>query len=364
MNIVVNAVLAFEQPRGVGKYLNTRFRTLAQIDKDNQYYIYYGKWMKNYDVLKIRQPNFHFIELDIKNNIVSRNLYLALGLPLECRKYKPDVFFLIDSQAIMIKPCKMVSTIHDLAEFTIPEKYSRTQAFIRRQIVRHQVKASDHILTVSQFSRNDICSRFHVKPEKITVTYNTIGLPGTRQLQKPEKYFLYVSEIERAKNPATLIKAYALLPEDIRNSWQLYIVGKKGNDYDNVMNLIRENKIEDRVRIFGYVSDEELETLYARAWCFIFPSVFEGFGFPVLEAMAKGTPVICSDSSSIPEVGGDAVLLFDPYDEKMLASQMCKLVREDGLRDCMIQKGLERAKQFDETAAARQTLEVLINTGR
>ena len=361
MNIVINAVLAFEQPRGVGRYINNLFPALAKIDKDNQYYIYYGKWMKNYEFLTIKQSNFHFIELDIKNTMVSRNLYLAIKLPLDCKKYKPDLFFLVDTQAIIIKPCKMVSTIHDLAEFVVPEKYSPKQAFIRRQIVKHQVKASNHIMTVSQYSKDDICSRFHIKPESITVVYNSVEAPDIKYFQKPEKYFLYVSEIERAKNLATLIKAYSILPDEIKAEYKLYVVGKKGNDYDNVISLINKNQIKDRVQFFGFVSDEELGKLYAHAYCFIFPSVFEGFGLPVLEAMAKATPVICSNSSSIPEVGGDAVLTFDPYDERMLSGQIVKLVKEDGLRDSMVHEGIERAKLFNKASAAKETLNVLMN---
>lgn len=359
MNIVINAVLAFEQPRGVGRYINNLFPALAKIDKNNNYYIYYGKWMKNYEFLSINQSNFHFIELDIKNTMVYRNLYLSVKLPLDCKKVKPDLFFLVDTQAIIIKPCKIVSTIHDLAEYVVPEKYAPKQAFIRRQIVKHQVKISDHIMTVSQYSKYDICSRFQIKPENITVVYNSVETPDIQQFQKPEKYFLYVSEIERAKNLTTLIKAYSILPAEIKAEYELFVVGKKGNDSDNVLRLIKENKIEDRVQFFGFVSDEELEKLYAQAYCFVFPSVFEGFGLPVLEAMAKGTPVICSNSSSIPEVGGDAVLTFDPYDEKMLSNQIIKLVEEDGLRDSMVHKGVVRAKMFNKAYAAKETLNVL-----
>ena len=366
MVIVVNAVLAYEQPRGVGRYINNLFPAMAELDKENQYYIYYGKWMKNYEFLSINQPNFHFIELDITNSTTSRNLYLAVKLPIDCKKYNPDLFFLVDTQAILIKPCRIVSTIHDLAEFVVPEKYSPKRALLRRQIVRHQVRISDQIMTVSKYSKADICKRFHISSGRVAVVYNSVDAPEIGKLQQPEKYFLYVSEIERAKNLATLVKAYAGLPETIKKEYMLYIVGKKGNDYENVMDLINRSKINDRVRFFGFVSDEELSDLYARAFCFIFPSVFEGFGLPVLEAMAKGTPVLCSNSSSIPEVGGDAVLTFEPYDEKAIGEQILKLINQEGLRSEMINRGIQRAGKFNKEAAARATLKVLngMKTGR
>ena len=317
--------------------------------------------MKNYEFLSINQSNFHFIELDIKNNVFYRNLYLAINLPLKCKKLKPDVFFLVDTQAIFLKPCKLVSTIHDLAEFVVPEKYSRMRAFIRRCIVRNQIKKSDHIITVSQYSKNDICSRFGVEKEKVTVVYNSVEEPKINELQEPDDYILYVSEIERAKNLRTLIRSYVLLPGKIKSKYKLFVVGKKGNDYENVVQLIKDNEIEDRVHFFGFVSDDELKELYSKAYCFVFPSLFEGFGLPVLEAMAKGTPVICSNSSSIPEVGGSAVLTFDPLDENELMNQIVKLINDNSLRESMIFNGLERAKLFNKTNAARNTLRILLD---
>lgn len=358
MNIVVNAVLSFEQPRGVGRYINNLFPALAEIDKENQYFIYYGKWMKNYEFLRIKQQNFHFIELDIKNTMLYRNYYLAFVLPLKCKKYNPDIFFLVDTQALAIKPCKVLSTIHDLAEFVIPEKYSKKQAFIRRAIVKHQVHISDQIITVSEYSKKDICSRFHISNDRVTVIYNSVETPNTHVLQIPQKYFLYVSEIEHAKNLVTLIKAYALLSKEIQSEYMLYVVGKKGNDYENILNLIESNKIEDRVKFFGFVSDDELNELYAKAYCFVFPSLFEGFGLPVLEAMAKGTPVICSNSSSLPEVGGDAVLTFNSISDVELKDCIESLLNTQGLRNELISKGVNRAHIFSKSYAAQRTLNV------
>lgn len=361
MNIVINAVLAFEQPRGVGRYINNLLPALADMDSDNEYYIYYGKWMKKYEFLGIKKKNFHFIELDIKNTMLARNFYLAVKLPIDCRRYNPDILFLIDTQAIILKPsnsCKIISTIHDLAEFVVPEKYSPKQAFIRRLIVKHQVKISSRIMTVSNYSKSDICQRFSIDSKRVVVVYNSAEPPSSRKLHAPDNFFLYVSEIERAKNLASLVKAYSKLPNSIKEKYMLYIVGKKGNDYNNVIDIIRTLGIKNRVKFFGFVSDEELSDLYSKAYCFIFPSVFEGFGLPVLEAMGKGTPVLCSNSSSIPEVGGDAVLTFSPYNEEEIANQIIDLVEKEGLRQNMIEKGLQRAKLFSKEAQAKGTLDV------
>lgn len=358
MNIVVNAVLSHDKPRGVGRYINNLLPTIAELDREIQYYVYYGKWMQEYDFLKIERSNIHFVEVDIKNTQILRNLYLAIKLPLECRKLEPDIFWLIDTQAIIIKPCKIVSTIHDLAEYVVPEKYSQKQAIIRKLIVKHQIKISDSILTVSQYSKKDICRRFGISEEKVHVTYNAVEEPMYKSKGETDNYFLFVSEIERAKNLILLIKAYILLPKSMREKYVIYVVGKKGNDYENIIDEIQKNHIMDRVKFFGYVSDEELNKLYARAYAFVFPSLFEGFGLPVLEAMAKGTPVLCSDSSSIPEVGGDAVLTFNPYDENELLEQMIKLIENPNIRTEMIDRGIKRASIYNKIDAACDTLDV------
>lgn len=359
MNIVINAVLSYDKPRGVGRYINNLLPALAKLDKENQYYVYYGKWMKEYDFLNLNQSNIHFIQLDIKNNQLIRNIYLAIKLPIDCRKYKPDILFLIDTQALIIKPCRVISTIHDLAEFVLTEKYSKVHAFLRRHIVRHQVKISDYILTVSQYSKKDICRRFGISEQKVHVTYNAVKMPVKIIKKKTKNYFLFVSETERAKNLMGLIKAYNLLSNDIKNNFCIYVIGKKGNDYDNIIKEIVRTGIKDKVKFFGYVKDEELTNLYMEAYAFVFPSFFEGFGLPVLEAMAMGIPVLCSNTSSIPEVGGNAVLTFNPYKDSEIAKQMEKIITKNGLREEMITKGLERAKMFSLDNTAEGTLRII-----
>ena len=171
--------------------------------------------------------------------------------------------------------------------------------------------------------------------------------------------FLFVSETERAKNPQLLLKAYSMLPEQYQKAYSLRIAGNQGNDHENCLRLIEQAGIGDRVEFFGYLSREALQDMYASAYAFVFPSLFEGFGLPVLEAMAQGTPVLCSDSSSIPEVGGDAVLTFSPTSAEQLCAQMVKLIENPQLRETMIQKGLEQAGRFTKQNAALSTLNAL-----
>ena len=358
MNIVINAVLSYEQPRGVGRYINDLLPAIAECDKENEYYVYYGKWMAQYSFLKIKQKNIHFIELDIKNNQIIRNLYLALILPVVCKKYHPSVFFLIDTQAILIKPSYIVSTIHDLAEFQAKEKYSKRQGILRKIIVKIQAMLSNQIITDSTYSKNGICKILKRKDSEVHVIPLATNMKSDRAKVEPERYFLFVSETERAKNLMELIEAFHNLSEEYQKEYRIKVVGKRGNDYENIVKRITEYKIEAKVDFYGYVSDEELNTLYRKAYAFVFPSFFEGFGLPVLEAMAKGTPVLCSNCSSIPEVGGDAVLTFSPYKVSELEEQMMKIIKINGLRENMINQGFHQVEKFSYKKTAEQTLEV------
>lgn len=363
MNIIVNAVLAYEQPRGVGRYINDLLPVLAECDKENDYYIYYGKWMKKYSFINIKQENFHFIELDIKNNRITRNIYLSVILPIKCKKYNPDILFLVDTQAIFVKPCKIVSTIHDLAEYETKEKYSKIHALIRRNITRHQVNISNQIITDSTYSQNDICRIFKKSKNEVHVIYLATNMKKEIEEANTKNYFLFVGEIERAKNLNALIDAYSMLSSDKKKMYSIKVIGKKGNDYDYICKKIKENNIEDNVEFYGYVSDDELNNLYREAYAFVFPSFFEGFGLPVLEAMAKGLPVLCSNSSSIPEVGGEAVLTFSPDNPAELADKINLITDNRKLRDDMCIKSIKRAKEFTYEKTALETLNVFYKVG-
>lgn len=364
MNIVVNAVLAYEQPRGVGTHINNVLIGLSEIDEDNEYYIYYGKWMKKYSFLNINRPNFHFIELDISRSIISRNWYLAVKLPIDCKKYNPDILYVLDTQAILVKPCRIVSTIHDLAEFECKYKYSKLQGAIRRCIVRHQIKLSDQLITVSQYSKDDILRRFNknISGDNIHVIYNTYdGVCDGIADNHPDKYILFVSEVERAKNLKTLLQAYNILPAEIKGEYSVKVVGKHGNDYDECVDYVNENKLESKVEFYGYVDNSRLDFMYKKAYVFVFPSLFEGFGIPVIEAMGRGVPVICSNSSSLPEVGDTAALFFNPMDYNELADCLIRVINNENLRSSMINKGLERARFFASENMAEKTYKVLLD---
>lgn len=364
MNIIINAVFADENMRGPGRYCSAVLKGLAEIDNENEYYIYYGKWMKNYPFMEICQDNFHFIELDISNNIFLRNFYLAFLLPLKCKSLNPDVFMLMDTQALAIKPSCVISTIHDLIPFSSPENFSKSRAFIRRFIIKKQVRISDYIFTVSNFSKEDICSRFSLQPEDVRIAFCGIE-PCERVGQSaPDPFFLFVGPTDHSKNLTLLIEAFSMLDEKDKERFHIKVVGKKDKDYEMTLQFARDKGVEDKVQFYGYLSDEKLLELYRSCYAFVFPSVFEGFGLPVLEAMNYRAPVICSRSSSIPEVCGEAGLLFDPSDPNELKAQMELLISHPKMREKLIELGAKRVQLFPEDAASKAFYEAFTTVGR
>ncbi|MGG4405947.1 glycosyltransferase family 1 protein [Geobacillus stearothermophilus] len=373
MNIIVNAILFHEKPRGVGRYLNNLLKNLALIDKKNNYYIYYAPWMKEYEFLDIQQDNFTFICVKVPKNKLLRNLYQAFVFPFIILKHNPDLLHIPDTSPVFFTTCKTISTIHDLAEFHVPEKYSKIQSKIRKFIVKNQLKNSHHVLTVSHYSKNDMLKLLRKPSEKISVVYNGVDYKkfnkqvynNLPKVASQKKYFLYVGELERTKNVSCIVNAYSLLPSNIKEDYHLILVGRKGNDFRNIYNLVQEKKIQSKVHFLDYVSDLELVSLYNNCVAFIFPSIFEGFGLPVLEAMACEAPVLCSNASCLPEIAGDAAMLFNPYDVNDLSNKMELIIKRPDLSHKLIENGLKRVREFCWKTCAKNTLDVymkVINT--
>lgn len=360
MNIVINAVFMHKKPRGVGRVANNILEKIAEVDKKNQYYICYGKWQE-YDFLKIKNTNFHFVKLDIPINAFIRNFYLAFILPFEILKYKPNVYHLMDTSPLYIKTCPTISTIHDLAEFTVPDKYNSVKCFLRKIYVKRQAKKSDLVLTVSNYTKNDLIKRFNLKKDKVRVVYNFFensNMVVNDKSTRYKKYFLMVGELERTKNVGMVVEAFSNIKKEIDKEYKLIIVGKHGNDYNNVLKIISRCNAKESIELLDYVSDSELFNLYNNAFALIFASLFEGFGLPLLEAMSFGIPVIASNASSMPEVVGNAGILFDPCSCEQLEQCMLELTRNPQKREKMIREGYVQIEKFEPNNIVKQLLNI------
>ena len=236
--------------------------------------------------------------------------------------------------------------------------------------VRRTAKKASRIATVSEYSRQDLLNIYKLPPEKVVVTYNGVESHFTPRPDLPNEsqeirsrygisrdFLLAVGSLQPRKNLIRLIRAYAKLRGERADfAPQLVIVGRRLWLTHEIFDEVKRSRWAGDVILTGYVADEDLPALYRAARAFVYPSLFEGFGLPPLEAMACGTPVVTSGVSSLPEITGDAALLIDPNNEQSLASAMVEIVSDDLLRAELREKGIARAKRFTWRDAAEKTL--------
>ena len=250
--------------------------------------------------------------------------------------------------------------VHDLVPFVMPQAAQARAARIERATIGPALRRAGALICVSEATRRDLVARHpevagraHVVPEAADARFSARVEPA--RLDKP--YVLAAGTLEPRKNLVRLIEAWAALPEQVRSRHVLALVGPTGWDVDATLAAARAHS--DEVRLLGYVDDDELVALYAGAAAFAYPSLYEGFGLPVLEAMAAGAPVVTSTASSLPEVAGDAALLVDPYDVRALRDALVAVLTDEGRAAALRAAGRERAAAFSWERAAVATLAVL-----
>lgn len=263
---------------------------------------------------------------------------------------------------------KYIITIHDLTPFITPKESKFGRPLIYKLFFPRTLKTADKIIADSNSTKQDLIRYFNIPEEKIKVILLAAD-EKFKPLNKEEidefkqeynlnfPFILYVGTLEARKNILTLIRAFYTLKKKGINH-KLVITGKKGWKYKELFGTIDNLNLQNDIIFTGYVPEEDLPALYNAAELFVYPSIYEGFGLPPLESMACGTPVITSNTSSLPEVVGDAGIMVDPYDVDGLADAMYEVLSIDGLREDMIKKGLERAKMFSWKKCAMETLKV------
>jgi glycosyltransferase involved in cell wall biosynthesis len=270
------------------------------------------------------------------------------------------------------KPCALVATIHDLAPFRLAGKYDWTRMAYGRFVVPRLARRQDEIIAVSQTTARDITACLGVRRERVSVVHNGLEharfFPGSRLraasavaqahgLGKP--YFLYVARLEHpGKNHVRLITAFNRFKAATRSDWQLVLAGRDWHGAEHIHGAIRQSPFAPDIRCLGFVPDSGVPDLYRTAGAFVYPSLFEGFGMPPVEAMACGCPVISSGRGALAEVVGDAAALVEPEDVDSLTAQLCSLATDDVARARWRKAGLERAARFDWANTAAGTLRV------
>lgn len=320
-----------------------------------------------YDFLK-RRGSERILKERIPNTKVVQNSLLPYGVYVELWNLFPkfgleqvfDVKADISHFFNFVIPPKAsgmtINTVHDLVYLNYPETMEKRNYRRLKLHLERSCREADVIITVSQTVKREMIEQMGLPGAKIRVVYNGVDqsrfFPGAGRLASmPEHYFLYLGTLEPRKNLTGLLEAYRIGKQKFGDC-KLVLGGARGWEYDEIFRKVKEYRLEEDVIFPGYLPAEQLSGLYAGAQAFVFPSLYEGFGIPPLEAMACGTPVITSKCSSLPEVAGDAAVLADPCNPEELAAAMEQILTDSALRKSCISRGLERVKRFTWEKAA------------
>lgn len=350
-------------PRRVGsaEYCYELLLNLNKIDKKNNYLIYLPQ-APTADLPK-ETSRWHY------KIVKPRKLWTLIGLSLEflLRRSSPDVFFSPTHYLPIFSPKQSAISIMDMSYVRFPQLFRKTDLHQLKKWTRYSVKKAKVIFTISRSSKDDIIKEYGIPESKIIVTYpgakeglrmNDKGLSMDAFKKKydlKKDYVLFVGTLQPRKNIERLIEAFSMLKDDI----ELVIIGKKGWMYEEIMNAPKKFNIQEKVKFLDSVTDEDLPIFYKNAVCFVLPSLYEGFGLPVLEAMKHGCPVITSNVSSLPEAGGDAALYVNPLDIDDIAKKLESIIANSELREKLIGKGYEQVKKFSWEKTAKETLRAL-----
>ena len=363
MRIAVNTIfLQKDHLEGYGYFVQEIFSRLAKQYPEHEFIFIFDR---PYDPQFIFSSNVKPIVVSPKaRHALSFKYWYDIKLPLALRTIKPDLLIQPYGFCSETTSIPQLLVLHDLAFKHFPQFIPKHHLYYYRAFTQRFLNKAKKILTVSEFSKNDIINQYGISPEKIAVVYSAakncfhrIELAEQQKIKNKyadgKEYFLFTGGIHPRKNLMNLLKAFSLFKKWQRSNMKLLVAGRLAWQYDTVLEKLKSYKYKDDVVLLNYLSEETLAKITASAYAMVFPSLFEGFGVPVIEAMQCGIPVITSNTSSLPEIGADAALYADPTDPESIAKQMLDLYKDETLRSKITQEGLQHAMKFswDKTAA-------------
>ena len=353
---------------GVGTYIRNLVRTLAASDSQNEYTLL-GREEQLARIAPL-PPNFRVVAWEDRPCSWRQNLRLHRQL----RSCSLDLLHIPYLREALVVPCRYLMTVHDLAEFLYPRHVGWRQK-ARWRMVRRTLQRAERILAVSRATQRDLENLFGIPASDVTVIENAIDerflQSGRREEQRlvreryrvTDPFLLYVGSARPQKNLPRLVEAFAVVKGELRShpvydKLKLLIVGDELSEYPDVRRSVIRSRVQEDVRFLGYVPVEILRVFYQAAEVFVFPSLYEGFGLPPLEAMAQGTPVVTSNVSSLPEVVGDAAVLVEPENVFEIARGISLALLDEELREQLRLRGHRRISRFSWERSVRQVLEI------
>lgn len=359
MKIAIDLSITVINQSGTGIYAANLFTALQQLDSGNEFCSFVVNQRRDMSSRKSISTRLDTLYRDL--------IWTHAHLPFQVTKAKVDLLHMPANVIPLMPPCRTVVTIHDAIFLQFPKSFTLWHRTYARLLVPYSAKRSTRILTNSEQSKRNLVEYMKIDPEKIVVTYLAAAsdfgpvaqpeITRVRQMYNLNQYILTVGALEPRKNMIRLLQAFAQLRAD-GYSGELVHAGPKGWLFEDVMVEVDRLDLQGSVRFLGRVPKQDLIGLYNAATCFVYPSLYEGFGLPVLEAMSCGCPVITSNLSSLPEIAGDAAIMIDPYNVQQFVKAMQEVLANPSFAHNLIQRGFQQAMQFSWARCAQETLAV------
>ena len=361
-------------PTGVAHYVWHLVKNLLDIDTKNQYILFFDFKVRDKDVKKFARPNVKMKFFPFSD--YKKYMPVAYSEILGTATYAREKLDILHSTSPLYRvPAayrgKIITTFYDFAPYRVPDLFPRLSTAKLKTLYSFAAKKSDRIIAVSSSTKKDAAELLKFPAEKIDVVHNGLdkrffeeGVSPREKIEKlyglTGKYILFLGTLEPRKNLSRVLEAFAVFKKNFKGKFdhKLAVAGKRGWLFKEYFQMAKDMGIENDVVFTGYVGGDELKPLYAHGEFFVMPSLWEGFGQTIVEAMACGAPCLVSRVASIPEVAGDAALFVDPHDTEGIAKGMQKLAADKSLREELGMKGKKQAQKFSWEKCARETLEV------
>jgi glycosyltransferase involved in cell wall biosynthesis len=348
---------------GIGKYTKQLVENLAKIDQENEYFLYFNK--EEFENFRPLAPNFHKIEVNAPHYSLREQTKFALAL----YQTKPDIVHFTHFNSPLLYFGKQITTIHDLTLHFYPglKNNGLLHKLAYKLIFRSSITKASKIITPSKHTAKDLNELYPRTSQKTATIYEATDELFTKfdptkkpnlTFELPENYILYTGNWRSHKNLNNLILAFEILRTHYNYTGKLVITGNPSSAEPDLFSKIEKLKQQNLIVTPGMIPEDHLPYLYYKASCYVFPSLYEGFGLPVLEALATNTPTVVSNTSCLPEIGDKAVLTFNPRDPQDIAHKINQAINDPEIRSNLIQEGQKRLQNFSFKKMAEETLEL------